>query len=103
MHSLSRRVARLEEATAAPFVLTEAIDRPPQETREQWLARKAGNPTLGLVNSRGQTHAQWVDRRLAELASPAGNCANPGVPLGHPQALRCVSARWKRFSLRRSQ
>ena len=56
MHSLSRRVARLEEATAAPFVLTEAIDRPPQETREQWLAR------TGLALILGGAAGNLIDR-----------------------------------------
>jgi hypothetical protein len=68
MNRLSARIVQLETALAgASLTIRDAIDRPPQETREQWLARKAGNPTPGLVNSKGETHEQWVTRRHREL------------------------------------
>jgi hypothetical protein len=68
MNSLGRRVSRLEGGRSSSLTVRDAIDRPPQETREQWLARVAGTPLLGLVNSRGgETYNQWVSRREKEL------------------------------------
>ena len=54
---LRHRIARLEATSVALFPLMDAIDRPPQETRDQWLARRAGNPERTVVNSRGETRA----------------------------------------------
>ena len=66
--SLRQRLGRLENRSASPVMLGDYIDRPPQETKEDWLARMAGHPTPGLVNSRGETRDQWVSRQTAELA-----------------------------------
>lgn len=41
MRSLLTRVQMLEGATGA-VTMRDAIDRPPLETREQWLARQGG-------------------------------------------------------------
>jgi len=71
--SLRHRLARLENCTASPVMLTDAIDRPPQETREQWLARIAGHPTPGLVNRRGETRDQWLARTQRDLAKKLGH------------------------------
>ena len=76
-------MARLEAADGMRTNLTvrNVVDRPPRETREQWIARKANElgvtPTsLGgageLVlapntNVRGESFSQWVARRQAEL------------------------------------
>jgi len=67
-------------------MLGDFIDRPPQETKEDWLARQAGLPTPGLVNSRGETYDQWVSRHTTELAKmlamkPASLTA---LPIVHP-------------------
>ena len=67
MSSLLRRVSLLEGGRRSLLPMSETIDRPPQETREQWLARQSGNPHPGLVNRRGETYAQWVNRRQADL------------------------------------
>jgi hypothetical protein len=68
MNRLSTRIVQLETAWAgASLTVHDAIDRPPQETKEQWLARHAGSPTPGLVNSRGETFDQWTVRRRSEL------------------------------------
>jgi hypothetical protein len=65
--TLRRRLDSIEQLVVPAFVLAETIDRPPQETREQWLARQAGNPDCSLVNSRGETRDQWIARRQREL------------------------------------
>ena len=68
MSSLASRVAKVEESRGKrSFTVRDAIDRPPQETREQWMARRAGNPDPHLVNCRGENFGQWVSRRQAEL------------------------------------
>ena len=71
MRDLDRRLRRLE-TVRAPFVLADAIDRPPQETREQWLARVSAEARNKLYdsgerNSRGESRQQWLMRRRAEL------------------------------------
>ncbi len=75
-NSLRARVDRLEASRhrLSP-VMSDAIDRPPQETREQWIARKAaehrGEPyDSGAVNSGEETRNQWIARRKLELATP---------------------------------
>ena len=66
MTPLSRRVGK-PEARPGVATLRDAIDRPPQETREQWLAHVAGRPAPGLVNTRGETFGDWITRRQREL------------------------------------
>lgn len=68
MHRLHQRIARLEGGQSRTFRLRDAVDRPARETRDQWLARQAGHPTPGLVNSRGETYGEWIDRRKRELS-----------------------------------
>jgi len=68
--TLRSRLDKLETATAGAATVFDAIDRPPQETREQWIARQAG---LSLrdpepLNSRGETRKQWIARRQCELS-----------------------------------
>lgn len=67
MRELERRVAKLETAKGSTWVLRNAIDRPPQETREEWIARQAGQPVVGALNWRGETREQWIERRTREL------------------------------------
>jgi hypothetical protein len=70
---LDARLGRLEQQRSSPaFVQTEAIDRPPQETKEQWLARMAGNPDQSLVNNLGESRDQWLARRESELREQLG-------------------------------
>lgn len=69
---LLARLERLEFGTRPALTMRDAVDRPPQETREQWIARKAAEHRgehyeSGAVNSRGETLAQWERRRCAEL------------------------------------
>jgi hypothetical protein len=64
---LIARLDRLEGKAPQNVPVRDAIDRPPRETRAQWLARRAGKPDLSLVNSRGENHEHWVARRLKEL------------------------------------
>jgi hypothetical protein len=70
--TLRRRLDRLEQLVVPAFVLAETIDRPPQETKEQWLARQAGNPDRSPVNARGETREQWFARRETELHHQLG-------------------------------
>ena len=70
--NLRHRMDRLEERRTGQTIMAETIDRPPQETKEQWLARIAGHPTPGLMNSRGETFDQWIARRTADLAKELG-------------------------------
>lgn len=83
MRELNKRVARLEDATSsvATNAVVGAVDRPPRETREQWISRRAGE--LGVtpaslggtgesapppgVNAYGETWGQWIARRHTEL------------------------------------
>lgn len=67
MRELERRVSKLETTSGSAWVFLRAIDRPPQETREQWIARQAGHPIAGALNERGETREQWVERRTREL------------------------------------
>jgi hypothetical protein len=67
MRNLSTRVGRLEATAPGALTVCDAIDRPPQETREEWIARQAGNPLPGALNSRGETREQWTARSRAEL------------------------------------
>jgi hypothetical protein len=72
VRTLSGRLARLEASRGGALTVRDAIDRPPQETREEWLARKAaelrGEPyDSGKRNARGESFAQWVARRQREL------------------------------------
>ena len=72
--ALRARVDRLEASRHRPsLVMSDAIDRPPQETRDQWIARKAAEHIgelydSGAVNVRGETRGQWIARRECELA-----------------------------------
>jgi len=77
--SLSTRLAKLEALTASlSLTVRDAIDRPPQETREQWIARISGNSLPGLVNSRGESREQWVARRESKLSVSAIGLGRPG-------------------------
>lgn len=83
MRELNKRIAKLEDATSsvATNAVVGAVDRPPRETREQWISRRAGEqgvtPTsLGgtgetipvpCVNVYGETRGQWIARRHVEL------------------------------------
>jgi hypothetical protein len=44
MRDLSKRVATLEAGTLGAVTVRDAIDRPPRETRDEWIARQAGLP-----------------------------------------------------------
>ena len=59
----------LEAGTVGAVTVRDAIDRPPRETREEWIARQAGNPLPGGLNSRGETRDQWIARRDRELGN----------------------------------
>jgi hypothetical protein len=70
MNKLSARIVRLETASArASLTVHDAIDRPPQETREEWIARRDGLPPPDPPkrNSRGETRGEWIARRHREL------------------------------------
>jgi hypothetical protein len=73
VRTLSGRLARLETSRAsAALTVRDAIDRPPQETYEEWTARKAAelrgeSYDSGKRNARGESFAQWVARRQREL------------------------------------
>jgi hypothetical protein len=69
MRDLSKRVATLEAETGGAATVRDAIDRPPRETREEWIARQAGLPPPyppGRTSS-GETREQWLARRDREL------------------------------------
>jgi hypothetical protein len=66
---IDRRIAKLEVVRDAKR-LGPMIDRPPEVTREEWLAYRAGAPlpsSLTKVNERGETREQWLERRRREL------------------------------------
>ena len=69
MRDLSKRVTVLEGGAAGAIVIRDAIDRPPQETREEWIARRDGLPPPDPPkrNTRGETREQWETRRHREL------------------------------------
>ena len=69
MRDVSKRVATLEAGTVGAVTIRDAIDRPPQETREEWIARQAGLPPPNPPrrNSRGETREQWIARKEHEL------------------------------------
>ena len=75
--SLAARVAAIEAARRRPGnTMVAAIDRPPRETREQWIARRAAEDRgeqydSGAVNPQGETRSQWIARRTLELVTPA--------------------------------
>jgi hypothetical protein len=78
MGALRRRLERIEcgARPAADRTVRNVIDRPPRETREQWLARKAAEERgelydSGERNSRGETRTEWSMRRHRELDIPA--------------------------------
>jgi hypothetical protein len=65
-----RRRLRLVEGMAQPPARAHLVDRPPEETREEWIARMAGTPlpsSLTKVNANGETREAWVRRRCWEL------------------------------------
>jgi hypothetical protein len=64
-----RRLRLVEGVTQAPAGRC-FVDRPPDETREEWLARRAGTPlpsSLTKVNANGETREAWVRRRCREM------------------------------------
>lgn len=82
MTDLRRRMARLEATTGeVANAAVGAVDRPPRETREQWISRRAGElgiPPAALgatgepcpasgINIYGETFGEWVARRHTEL------------------------------------
>jgi len=76
LRSLHRRLDGIR-GQEAPFILRDAIDRPPHETKEQWIARTAaqaeGRPYFcDAVNSYGETRSQWEARRRIELNNLGG-------------------------------
>jgi hypothetical protein len=70
MRDLSKRVANLEAETVGAVTLRDAIDRPPHETREEWIARQAGlpPPVPPRRTSSGETRDDWISRKERELA-----------------------------------
>jgi len=70
MRDLSKRVANLEAGALGAVTVRDAIDRPPQETREEWIARQAGlpPPSPPRRNSREETYDEWIARQERELA-----------------------------------
>jgi hypothetical protein len=76
LRSMHRRLDFVR-GPAPDLIMRGAIDRPPQETRDQWIDRMAakadGRPyTRDGVNADGETYAQWAARRLTELAAIGG-------------------------------
>lgn len=76
LRSLHRRLDGIR-GPDLPFTLPDAIDRPPHETKEQWLARMSaraeGRPySCDAVTANGETRAQWEARRRHELAAIGG-------------------------------
>jgi|HubBroStandDraft_6_1064221.scaffolds.fasta_scaffold661972_2 hypothetical protein len=68
--NLSKRMATLEAEAVGAVTLRDAIDRPPRETREEWIARQAGLPPPypPRRTSSGETRDEWIARRERELA-----------------------------------
>jgi hypothetical protein len=69
MLDLSKRVATLEAGVVGAVTLRDAIDRPPKETREEWIARQAGLPPPypPRRTSSGETRDDWIVRCDREL------------------------------------
>jgi len=51
MRDRSKRVATLEAGTLGAVTVRDAIDRPPQETREEWIARQAAQAVVGSLTA----------------------------------------------------
>ena len=71
MPSPSARVEHLE--AGKPDALVDFVDRPPRETRDEWIERMAhqlrGEPfDNGARNAYGETRTEWTARRRRELA-----------------------------------
>ncbi len=69
---LRARIGRLETMSDAGATVYHAVDRPPRETREEWIARMAvflrdEHHETGAVNHLGETRTQWTARRKREL------------------------------------
>jgi hypothetical protein len=76
LRSLHRRLDGIR-GPEVPLTVRDAIDRPPHETKEQWIARTAaqaeGRPYFcDAVNSYGETRARWEARRMIELSALGG-------------------------------
>jgi hypothetical protein len=76
LRSLHRRLDGIRELEV-PLTVRDAIDRPPHETKEQWIARTAaqaeGRPYhCDAVTSSGETRVQWEARRKRELGIIGG-------------------------------
>jgi hypothetical protein len=71
---LRKRVVTLEAGTPGAVTVRDAIDRPPRETREEWIARQAGlpPPRPPRRNSMGETRGEWIARQERELEEQHG-------------------------------
>ena len=54
------------------MTVRDAVDQPPDETREEWILRKAAEQRgetwdSGKRNARGEIYTEWVARRQREL------------------------------------
>lgn len=79
--ALRQRLDRLHPSPASSVML-DAIDRPPQETRDEWIARMAaraeGRPHASTaVNANGETREQWEARRLCALDASFAKNVSP--------------------------
>lgn len=64
--SINRRVARLEGGADPEARMPQFVGGPPPETREEWLARKAGDAPSEALNAVGETREQWFARKDRE-------------------------------------
>ncbi len=75
--SLHRRLDSLQGSTS-DLTMRNAIDRLPQETREDWLDRTSARLdgrryACSAVNAHGETYAQWESRRRLKLNAFGGH------------------------------